>query len=285
MPVVDWTRTDLNYQREDGAVALRFDATAMCAFDLFVLNRKEAGDNYTADHIHRAENYFASLTDSQKENLIKTITAGLPGSMAAKTNSIDSFKELIQSYEHIDHDKLKQHLLLFLDEIIPIAEKANVKLAIHPDDPPFSLFGLPRVVSDKTDLEAIFNHNNSITNGLCFCTGSLGVNPQNNLVDMIHSFGERIHFAHLRSTTRETDGSFYEAPHLTGDVDMYEVVKALTSIQHKNNKSIPMRPDHGHIILSDLDKKTNPGYSAIGRLKGLAELRGLELGILKSIAQ
>ncbi len=285
MPVVDWTRTDLKYKLEDGALALRFDVTQMNAFDLFIMKRKGAANDYSRSKTLLASQYYFLATEQQKELLTQTITAGLPGSMAAKTNSLDSFKELIDSYEHIDHAKLRQHLLLFLDEIIPVAEKANVKLAIHPDDPPFSLFGLPRVVSVRADFEAIFNHNKSITNGLCFCTGSLGVNPQNNLVDLIELFGNRIHFAHLRSTTREADGSFYEAPHLTGDVDMYEVVKALSNIQQEYKTSIPIRPDHGHVILGDLAKETNPGYSAIGRLKGLAELRGLELGILKSTAQ
>jgi mannonate dehydratase len=283
MPVVDWTRTDLNFQLADGSKALRFDATAMIAFDAYILKRKEATDDYTTQQLENAENYLSGLRPDQKETLIRNITAGLPGSMAAKTNSLDSFKALLQNYKGIDRSMLQEHLLLFLDDIVPVAEESGVRLAIHPDDPPFSLFGLPRVVSKEEDVRAIYDRIDSVSNGLCFCTGSFGVSPTNDLVSMLKEFGSRINFIHLRATSREKDGSFYEAQHLDGDVDMYAVVKELVNIQKTRNESLPMRPDHGHVILSDLNIKTNPGYSGIGRLKGLAELRGLELGIIHSM--
>jgi len=285
MPVVDWTRTDLNYQLADGSKALRFDATAMIAFDVYILERTGAADDYTIQQLKDAEKYLAELSNDQKETLIWNITAGLPGSMAAKTNSLKSFKALVKSYQGISSSTLREHLLLFLDEVIPVAEESGIRMAIHPDDPPFKLFGLPRVVSNQEDVRAIFKRADSVTNGLCFCTGSFGVNADNDLVSMLRDFGPRIHFIHLRATKREDDGSFYEAQHLTGDVDMYAVVKELVNIQQSRKESLPMRPDHGHVILSDLDKKTNPGYSGIGRLKGLAELRGLELGIINSMQQ
>ncbi len=283
MPVVDWTRTDLHFQLADGSKALRFGTKAMIAFDAFILKRNGVENDYSAQQLEDAKTYLADLTEEEEATLIRNITAGLPGSMAAKTNSLDSFRALVENYKGMEAATLREHLLLFLDEIVPVAEVSSVRLAIHPDDPPFSLFGLPRVVSKQEDVKAIFDRVDSIANGLCFCTGSFGVSPTNDLVSMLKEFGPRIHFVHLRATKREEDGSFYEAQHLNGDVDMYAVVKELVNIQQTRNESIPMRPDHGHVILSDLDKKTNPGYSGIGRLKGLAELRGLELGIIKSM--
>ena len=278
MPVLDWTRTDLCYELPSGARALRFEKAALVAFDCFILKRFNASDDYTSDELAKGEEFYKTSTATAQETLINTIIAGLPGSEEGYT--LAQFQKQLDAYKGIDQERLALHLKLFLDEIIPVCEEVGINMAIHPDDPPFPLFGLPRVVSTAEDIQGILNQTPSPANGLTFCTGSFGVRPDNDLVAMVESFGEHIHFVHLRSTERDSQGNFHEANHLEGDVPMFHVMKALTELQQKVNRSLPMRPDHGHQILDDLKKKTNPGYTSIGRLKGLAELRGLEHAIL-----
>ena len=288
MPILDWTRTRLDMPLEDGSLALEYNASELRVFDLHILQREGAQQDYTPQEIEQAKKQFEDLEASDIQRISDNMLKGLPGS--EEGYSMEEFKTMLDTYKGIDADQLRSHLVKFLEEIIPLAEQLGIRMCIHPDDPPFSLLGLPRIMSTRSDYQYIFDQVTPLSNGITFCTGSLGVRADNELPAIFDAFADRVHFLHLRSTKRDAQGNFFEADHLTGDVDMFEIITRVIREQrrrvaeNRQDASIPMRPDHGHQMLDDLVKpKINPGYSAIGRLRGLAELRGLEWGINKMI--
>ncbi len=282
MPVIDWTRTDLKYQLPNGAYALRFDQDRFAAFDLFILQRDTAQDDYSQDEMARAERVFEAMSEEQRAELTRTIIAGLPGRMT-DAYSLEDFREALARYKNIDHSGLRQNLFAFLAKVLPYAESASVKLAIHPDDPPWDMFGLPRIICTPADLEILFHELPSPANGITLCVGTYGSRPDNDLPQMARDYAERINFAHLRGVTRDPQEqrSFYEASHLDSDIDMVRVIRHLLDNEQELNREIFIRPDHGHLMMGDIERTTNPGYSAIGRMKGLAEIRG----VIKAISE
>ena len=277
MPVNDWTRTSLDYKMRDGSLALYFNWVDLAVFDIYILKRKAANESYSTDIVKKAEDRFKNYTDKELDALASVVMYGIPGEQKSSTKDM---LEKLESYKDIDANALRENLCYFQKEISEVALECGARLAIHPDDPPFPILGLPRVVSNAEDFDYFLNKVDNAANGVCFCTGSLGASAKNNLVEMIKSIDEKIHFVHLRNVSKDEEGNFFEADHLSGDNDMAAIVKEILSIQQKYKKSLPFRPDHGHQMLDDLKKKTNPGYSAIGRLRGLAEIRGVESGLV-----
>jgi mannonate dehydratase len=283
MPVVDWTRTDLRWRLPSTGYALRFDVTDFAAYDLFLLGRASAGKDYSAESLAAARVRYESMSDGRRDELERTIIAGLPGAEGSYSRA--TLRNLLAEYADVTADELRAHLVAFLREVVPVADELGIRLAIHPDDPPWPLFGLPRVVSTAEDVHSILTGVDTRANGLTFCVGSFGARPDNDLLAMVKEFGSRIHFVHLRQVMREPNGSFYEAEHLRGGSDMVGVILALLREEARRRKQdradheIPMRPDHGHLLADEISRQVNPGYSFVGRLKGLAELRGVMQGL------
>ncbi len=277
MPLLDWTRTDLAWPMPDGALALRFEPEVLAAYDLHILRRPGAGADYDAATVEAATRRFHAMDQDTRDTLAATILAGLPGSEESFT--IDEFRAAILDYADVDADRLRANHVAFLAAVCPVADEVGIRLVVHPDDPPFPIFGLPRVVSTEADVAHLFAAVPNVSNGLCFCAGSFGVRADNDLPGMVERLGARIGFLHLRAVQREPGGGFYEAAHLEGDANMVAIIGAVHRLQQREGRSIPMRPDHGHQLLDDLNRRTNPGYSLLGRMRGLAELRGVERGI------
>lgn len=280
MPVLDWTRTRLDFEVPDGSKALRFDWTELAAFDLYLLQRAGAEADYDAATRKRAEERLKAMSAAEKDTLIENVLMGVPGEAGV---TMEELTKSIETYKEIGADGLRENLAYFLEAIMDTCEEHGMKMTIHPDDPPIPILGLPRIVGSLEDLSFLLKRVDRAPNGICFCTGSLGAGKQNDLVRILKEVGPRVYFVHLRNVTKEEDNSFFEADHLGGDVDMYAVMRELVALQQQRTEPIAFRPDHGHQMLDDLGKKTNPGYSAIGRLRGLAELRGLELAITRSL--